>query len=103
MPLRSGSCTGLSGWRRQSLSSYELFTGHPACRSNRSHERRMSATPAMTIVLPFRDAAATLAECLGSIQGQSWTDYEVLAIDDGSQDTSAAIVRQWAETDRRIR
>ena len=59
--------------------------------------------PFISIVLPFRDAAATLAECLDSIAAQTFADYELLAIDDGSADDSAAIVRARAESDRRIR
>jgi glycosyltransferase involved in cell wall biosynthesis len=58
------------------------------------------ATPPVSIVLPFRNAAATLASCLDSIAAQTLDDYEVLAIDDGSEDGSAEIVA--ARNDRRL-
>jgi glycosyltransferase involved in cell wall biosynthesis len=59
--------------------------------------------PPISIVLPFRDAAATLCDCLDSIRGQTFGDYELLAIDDGSSDQSAVIARRYAESDPRIR
>jgi cellulose synthase/poly-beta-1,6-N-acetylglucosamine synthase-like glycosyltransferase len=63
----------------------------------------MPDTPAISIVMPFRDAAATLPECIDSIRAQSERDYEVVALDDGSRDASAALVAAWAAGDRRVR
>ncbi|HFE32752.1 MAG TPA: glycosyltransferase [Gammaproteobacteria bacterium] len=60
-------------------------------------------TPPVSILLPFRDAHETLAECLDSIAAQTLSDYELLAIDDGSRDASAALVAQRAQRDMRIR
>lgn len=63
----------------------------------------MSASPAISIVLPFRDAAATIEEAIRSIREQTFADWELLAIDDGSADESADIVRAHAAQDARIR
>lgn len=57
----------------------------------------------VSIVMPFRDAAQTLGECLTSIAGQTLADWELVAIDDGSSDGSAAIVEAASREDRRIR
>jgi glycosyltransferase involved in cell wall biosynthesis len=57
----------------------------------------------VSVVLPFRDAAATLPECLASITAQSLADFELLAIDDGSTDGSVHLVEQAARHDDRIR
>jgi glycosyltransferase involved in cell wall biosynthesis len=59
--------------------------------------------PDVSIVLPFRDAAATLPACLDSIERQTLASFELLAIDDGSTDQSAAIVGARAANDPRIR
>lgn len=59
--------------------------------------------PAVSIVLPFRDEAAYLPGCLASIRAQTLDDWELLAVDDGSMDASAALVRAAAEEDERIR
>ena len=53
-----------------------------------------SQRPAISILLPFRDAGPWLDECLDSIQAQSFRDFELLAVDDHSRDGSAARVRR---------
>jgi glycosyltransferase involved in cell wall biosynthesis len=61
------------------------------------------ATPAVSIILPFRNEAAYLPECLASIRAQTLSAWELLAIDDGSEDESPAIVAALAEEDGRVR
>lgn len=63
----------------------------------------MQYAPQISVVLPFRNAAATLPACLDSIQRQSWSCFELLAIDDGSDDDSPAIVEARADRDPRVR
>jgi len=57
----------------------------------------------ISVLLPFRDAASTLPRALASISAQSLTRFEVIAVDDGSADGSAAIVSAAAAGDGRIR
>ncbi|MBV8517403.1 MAG: glycosyltransferase [Acidobacteria bacterium] len=54
----------------------------------------MSRHCTVSIVMPFRDAAATLPECIASIEAQTFRDFEVVAIDDRSHDDSAALCRR---------
>lgn len=63
----------------------------------------MTNQPSISILLPFRNAAVTLEESLDSIRTQTFPHYELLAVDDGSTDQSAAIVKRYARADRRIR
>ncbi len=63
----------------------------------------VNSTPGVSVVMPFRNAAATLADCLESIQCQTLHDFELLAIDDGSEDNSEEIVRGFAKDDARVR
>lgn len=58
--------------------------------------------PVISIIMPFRDAAATLPMCLASICRQTLGDFELLAIDDGSADESAELVRALAARDARV-
>ena len=51
----------------------------------------------------MRNAAGTLAECLASIRRQTLESHEVVAVDDGSEDGSAAILRAFARDDARVR
>jgi glycosyltransferase involved in cell wall biosynthesis len=59
--------------------------------------------PAVSILLPFYNAANTIEECLDSIARQTLADYELVAVDDGSSDNGPAIVREYAHDDKRIR
>jgi glycosyltransferase involved in cell wall biosynthesis len=59
--------------------------------------------PVISIVLPMRNAATTLVDCLQSIAKQTFRHYEVVIIDDGSSDGSASIVEGWRQQDQRIR
>jgi glycosyltransferase involved in cell wall biosynthesis len=63
----------------------------------------MSAVPLVSVLLPVRNARATLAECLRSLSRQTMKDYEVIAVDDGSGDGSREILARASATDRRVR
>lgn len=63
----------------------------------------MPAGPRISVILPVCNAAATLARAIASIQSQSLTDWELIAIDDGSTDPTAAILAEAAAADLRIR
>jgi glycosyltransferase involved in cell wall biosynthesis len=58
--------------------------------------------PSISIVMPFRNAVATLPEALVSVQAQTFTDWELLAVDDRSSDDSAAVVAAFAAGDERV-
>jgi glycosyltransferase involved in cell wall biosynthesis len=59
--------------------------------------------PAVSVILPFYNAAATLGETLDTIQAQTFTDFELIAVDDGSEDGSAELLAARAREDDRIR
>ena len=59
--------------------------------------------PLVSVILPARNAAATIDTALSSLSAQSWRTLEVLVIDDGSADGTAARVAGWAARDGRIR
>ena len=59
--------------------------------------------PRVSVLLPVRDAAATLGACLDSLAAQTMADHEVVAVDDGSRDGSGEILRTRARADARLR
>ncbi len=63
----------------------------------------MDSEKSLSILLPFRDAANTLAECFQSIARQTFGGFEIIAIDDHSTDGSTELVRKLARSDDRIR
>lgn len=59
--------------------------------------------PLLSILMPVYDAAATLRAALRSVSVQSFRDWELIAVDDGSRDASLAILERAAAKDPRIR
>lgn len=59
--------------------------------------------PLVSVLLPVRNGASWLGEALASIQGQTLADFELIVVDDGSTDASAAIAAEHARSDPRIR
>ena len=56
----------------------------------------------LTIILPVFNAQKYLELCLKSIIKQTYTDFEVILINDGSKDNSAAICKTFAKQDKRF-
>jgi glycosyltransferase involved in cell wall biosynthesis len=63
----------------------------------------VSPTPRVSIVLPFRDTAATFADALRSVAAQTLAAFECLLVDDGALDGSGRLARTTAARDRRFR
>lgn len=63
----------------------------------------MRVSVGVSVLLPVRDAEATLPAALASIARQSLSDWECVIVDDGSRDASASIARSFADRDARFR
>ena len=59
--------------------------------------------PKVSIVVPVYNVGRWLRRCIESIQSQSFDDFELLLIDDGSKDNSGEICDEYAGIDPRIR
>ena len=57
----------------------------------------------VSVIVPVYNTCAFLPACVESILGQTYTDWELLLVDDGSTDGSLQIARQYAQADPRIR
>lgn len=57
----------------------------------------------ISIVIPAYNAAATVGRCLDSLLAQTYRDFELIVVDDGSTDGTAQIISTYAERDSRIR
>lgn len=60
-------------------------------------------TPELSIIVPVYNVVRYLHRCIDSILLQSFTDYELLLIDDGSTDDSGVICDEYAAKDHRVR
>ncbi|MCG7630325.1 glycosyltransferase family 2 protein [Epibacterium sp. MM17-32] len=59
--------------------------------------------PTVSVIMPVFNARMTLEQSVASVMAQVFADWELILIDDGSQDGSAELCAQLARTDPRIR
>jgi cellulose synthase/poly-beta-1,6-N-acetylglucosamine synthase-like glycosyltransferase len=62
-----------------------------------------SGAPSVSILIPAKDEEAVLERCLRSVLAQDYPNFEVLVIDDRSEDRTAAIATSHAAEDSRLR
>ncbi len=63
---------------------------------------RFMQDPLISILIPFKNTAEFLPECLQSIINQTYTNWELLIVDDGSTDESFKLVENFSKKDCRI-
>ncbi|MER5430747.1 CDP-glycerol glycerophosphotransferase family protein [Streptomyces sp. NPDC002588] len=59
--------------------------------------------PRFSVIVPVYKVQAYLHECLESVLSQSWTDLELIAVDDRSPDACGEIIDEFAVRDPRVR
>lgn len=68
---------------------------------NNNNDIRMH--PWLSVIIPIYNAERYLRDCINSVLMQTFKDFEVLLIDDGSTDLSFAICNEYLKKDRRVR
>lgn len=59
--------------------------------------------PLVSVIVPIYKVEAYLEQCIESIVNQTYTNLEILLMDDGGPDNCGTICDRWAERDKRIR
>ena len=59
--------------------------------------------PSVSIIVPVYNAEKTIERCVSSILNQTYKDFELLLLDDGSTDDSGRICDEYAKRDTRVR
>ena len=59
--------------------------------------------PLVSILIPFKNTASFLDECMNSILNQTYKNWELIIVDDHSSDSSYNIVNNFVENDKRIK
>ncbi len=57
----------------------------------------------LSVIVPVYNTEKYLSRCISSILGQTWTDLEVILVDDGSTDESGRICDDYAASDPRVK
>ncbi len=60
-------------------------------------------TPLISVILPTFDRADLLSRSISSVLAQTFTDWELIVIDDGSTDNTAEVVAAWQQQSAQIR
>lgn len=53
--------------------------------------------PAVSILIPVYNAENYISECLNALQSQTFQDFEIICLNDGSTDNSLNILKDWSE------
>lgn len=67
------------------------------------HPKSTITQSLISVILPVYNAGDQLADCLDSLTGQTYTNLEIIVIDDRSRDMTAKILTQYAKLDKRIK
>lgn len=59
--------------------------------------------PEISIIVPVYKVEKYLDRCVKSILAQTFTDFELILVDDGSPDNCSQMCDEWAKKDERIR
>lgn len=57
----------------------------------------------VSIIIPAYNAEEYIGKCIESVLKQSWQDFEILVLDDGSKDKTGQIVKEYVKKDERVK
>ena len=60
-------------------------------------------SPKISVIVPVFNTEKYISECIDSILAQTFTDWELILVDDGSKDNSGKICDEYATKDSRVR
>ena len=91
---------GIAGaWIYLIKSMIESFTKTPYLDK---FENTNNLTPKVSIILPARNEEKYLAKCLDSLIDQDYENYEIVVIDDSSEDSTGKIISEYAKRNSKI-
>ena len=65
-------------------------------------ENKSKTTPKVSIILPARNEEDFIRECLDSLINQDYPNYEIIVIDDSSNDSTGEIISEYAKKNSKI-
>jgi glycosyltransferase involved in cell wall biosynthesis len=96
--------SGLFPWDGESMKTdTPQKTAEPPAESSPFGQGGIRGNPPVSVVVPVYNVRAHLDRCVKSVLGQTFRDFEVILVDDGSTDGSGERCDEWALRDSRIR
>ena len=65
-------------------------------------ERKQHANPKVSVILPARNEEEFIGKCLDSLIEQDYTNYEIIVVDDSSDDATGKIISEYAKKNSKI-
>lgn len=100
--ILSASCVDESPSERKMLATWQTML-RTALHQVTQNRKSLSSGPRVSIIMPVYNAEKYLHETITSILNQTYSDFELIIVDDGSQDRSLEIAREAAKHDPRIK
>jgi 4-hydroxybenzoate polyprenyltransferase len=108
--VRFTALTGIDAWQLATVvagaaAGYALanvLAIRLTTRRRRTRPDPDAEVPALTVIVPCRDEAARLPDCLAALLEQTYADTSLLVIDDGSSDGSDEVAAEWLAEDGRV-
>jgi len=66
-------------------------------------QRKPHATPMVSVLIPARNEEANIALCLSGLVAQDYPKYEIIVLDDSSDDATETIVKEWERSNSLVR
>ena len=89
---------GIRLYKNKIKKAHQTAAAQPAAVSS-----SIMSHPLVSIIVPVYNSEQYLRECLDSILHQTYAELEVICVNDGSTDGSAAVLQHYAEKDARVR
>lgn len=86
-------------YNRMNSSNYKEAAEESIKKVKESYKRK---NPTLSIMMPCYNAEQYLKESIDSILSQSYFDFELLVVDDASNDISAKIIKEYEKNDKRV-
>lgn len=80
----------------------DRFHNTPDHTPENTPENMPDHTPLISVIVPVYNGERYIGQCLDCLKSQTWTNLEILVVDDGSSDQTADIVRRYAAEDNRL-
>ena len=86
-------------WLSLLHSMYQSFTKTPFLDI---FENKSTTTPKVSVILPARNEEGFISKCLETLSLQDYKNFEVIAIDDSSEDRTGEIITKFAKDNSKI-